>query len=182
MNLTLGTTLWDVASHCETRDYTGADDDVTEAINCYLLAIKIYVSHQRYGTTEFLSFSQTSLVLIFLLGIAGQLYSEMGTYLAKMGNHTLAAEFTAQSAMLRHRDCMTHLHSFPEFSINFISCTAPMTAARLWYDTANLRISAKDFKSACECLNNCVKVSEVNSIEHWSIYESLVHTLIFSTL
>jgi len=119
-----GTTLWDVASNCETKDYTGTDDDVTEAINCYLLAIKIYVSHQRYG-------------------IAGQLYSEMGTYLSKMGNDSLAAEFTAQSALLRQRD-------------------SPMTAARLWYDTANHRIEAQDYKLACECLNNCIKI--LNSV------------------
>eukprot|EP00026_Physarum_polycephalum_P012512 Phypoly_transcript_12833.p1 GENE.Phypoly_transcript_12833~~Phypoly_transcript_12833.p1 ORF type:complete len:361 (+),score=47.71 Phypoly_transcript_12833:130-1083(+) len=115
-----GTTLWEVATECETRNYTGVDDDVTEAINCYLLAIKIYMSHQRYG-------------------IAGQLYSEMGSYLSKMGHHSLAAEFTAQSALLRQRD-------------------SPMTAARLWYDTANYRIAAVDYKSASECLLNCIKI------------------------
>lgn len=44
-----GTTYWDAAVECETKNYTGIDNDVTEAINCYLLAIKIYVNHQRYS-------------------------------------------------------------------------------------------------------------------------------------
>ena len=43
-----------------------------------------------------------------------------------------------------------------------------MTASRLWYDTANYRIAAVDYKSASECLLNCIKVwwsRERNEIE-----------------
>ncbi len=44
--------------------------------------------------------------------MAAQLYSEMGNMLAKLGNHNLAAEFTAQSAFLRQRDCMNYFYRF----------------------------------------------------------------------
>ena len=149
---------------------------VTSSPSKFTLVINVMVLSFHYIISLLFIF----VFVCFIVGFAGQLYSEMGHYLSTMGNYSLAAEFTAQSAVLRQRDCMLTLYlsdhhynlplplSLPPlyfiiiflFSYFFIIFffAAPMTASRLWYDTANYRIAAVDYKSASECLLNCIKV------------------------
>lgn len=82
---TQGDTLWELSTEEDSTGYTGFEEDITEAINCYLLAIRIYSSQQRVGMTA-------------------QLYAEIGHILAIIGRHTQAAEYITQAALLRQKE------------------------------------------------------------------------------
>ena len=66
--ITIGSDLWESSEAAQNDGTEGIEEDITEAINCYLLAIKIYLLHQRSA-------------------MAAQLYGEMGHALYALGMH-----------------------------------------------------------------------------------------------
>jgi len=80
-----GSVLWETCERSHNDGTEGIEEDITEAINCYLLAIKIYLNHQRGA-------------------LAGHLYGEMGHALYALGYPILAGEYICQAAYLRQTD------------------------------------------------------------------------------
>jgi len=116
-----GSMLWDISKEDFTISYLGYDEDITEAINCYLLAIKIYTTQNR-------------------LGMAAQLYAEIGHTLYVLERYTLAAEYLSQAAILRQKE-------------------APLTAASLWLKASHYYVvTGADYKPATDCLTSVIKV------------------------